>query len=535
MHPHTYLQSTKDCVSAADRRRQLASVLLTKVPSTTDATPHGCFAWLHGYEELVITIADKTLYIPESCRKGLVLVYTVNKTARDLLSLSVCSKYLNSTLRQFGFHLIREAACRLATGLPPRQWNTPTPFVLQFQEERTFERVVKFSKQSTSLLALHCASSHCTSARRNVNLHLGRKLQSRVAVAHVAATRVAACSARDSAILFCHQKVGRGGLARGVNSKWLALVNNHPGVWTPHADIHEVTRIQCPETVTSLSASQDGSLALATTDTGEVLMWKTHTGVLVQLDIPYGFQSAATWFYKSVPQLLLSSELIREPFHPEVFDIPNNARSAVVHLGMCGSIIRWSNEEHVVHTNAKPDESGSLVLVVTLLHGAGASVRLLNTKDDSYEMIEEDPSRSGGELVATALSPRGDTCAVFCTGGITSHCNIFHRLSDSGWCRSSTVILSSHHAGPWGMAPPLWSESSATHAAFTSCGSIITFFSPRLTSGPRFGSITMGAAGEGSEVDLVATGSEHLPREVLFGPGSMWVRTHRGVLVISSV
>ena len=504
------------------KRRQAASTLLAQTPSTTDATPTGCFSWLHGYEEMVVLIAEHTLHIPETSRKGLLLVEAVDRTSSSLLALSVCSRYLNHTLRSLGFASIQEAACRRATSLCPARWDTPTPFVCQFKEECTSARLVEFAKKATGLLAMHCASNHCLSVRRNVNLHLGKDLLMRVAVAHMAATRVAACSERSSAVLFCHQESRLHTFPRSVTSKWLALVDDRPGVWSPHSDIHVVSRVECSETVLSLAASHDGTAALATTDKDEVLIWRTDQQSLTRVKMPHEFHPAATWFYKAMPRLLLSSESIREPFHPEVLEVPSRARSAVVHVDTCGSIVRWSNEQHVIHTNARPDASGSLLLVVTLLRGRGASVRLLDTEHDSYEVVEEDPSRCGGELVATALSPRGDTCGVFCTGGVSSICNIFHRLSDSGWCLSSTVTLSSSPMGndAWGLAPPLWSTPSSTHAAFSSCGSVLTFFSPRLTAGPRFGSITVAGAGEKCGVDLVATGSEHLPREVQFGPGA---------------
>ena len=487
-----------------------------------DAPPSGCFAWLHGHEEIVVLIAERVLHIPKDVRECVKVVEMAKATSDTLFALSSSSKYINQTLKTMGLHTIREAICRHAVELRPNQWSSTIPFVHQYHAERASERLVKFAKRSISSIAFHCASNHCLSVRKNVNLHIGSSLNVRVAVAHVSATRIAACSDRASAVLFCRQESKRQTPPRRVVSNWLTLVDDKPGIWSLHTEIHVEARVACPENVVKLSAAHDGSAALAVTESGNVLLWKTHQDKLIKVRIPPHYYASTIWFHDGSSRALLCSEYIQE--NPETLDIPPTARSAVVHLDRGGQVTRWSNEQYVVHTHGRPDQSGLRLLTVTHSHGNSVSVRLLNTQQDSYEMVTEDSKVCGEKIFVTALAPSGHTCAVLCSLGHVPVCNILCCLSEKGWHLSSSLVLSSspHHD----------LTQNTSDAAFTSCGSMLTFFSV-CAIGPRFCSITVSAMGKCSSVDIVVSAIEHLPREVQFGASGMFLKTHRGVLLIS--
>lgn len=287
--------------------------------------------------------------------------------------------------------------------------------------------------------------------------------------------------------------------------------------------------VACPLDVLSMSAASNGTAVVITTTDGHAALWRVEEPELRYADVPHAFRAVTAWFCGEQPRLLLCSEQVEDSLlTARSAVVPSSARSAVVHVrGL--AVARWSNEiQSAIYTNARPDASGSRLLVATLGTGNVADICVLNVETDTSELVTDDHSTGG--VVLAALSPQGDTCVVFRTRCERSFCEVFHRLSDNGWARSSSVRI---HPTRQRALPTEWAESSAAHAAFSKCGSMVTFFSSALTSHPMLGTLTLSAAGEATgTAQLLDTGYEHLPRDVQFGESGAWVRTQRGVLLV---
>lgn len=176
-------------------------------------------------DDLLVAIAEHLLHTLPSARSGLVLIEELTRTARAVYAVATTCRYTMQVLERSGLHVLCEAACRRATRIVPCYgWSVPTPVVCQFEAECTTKRLVCFLKQCVAALSLHCASNHCLSVRRNVNLHVGKKVQCRILVAHAAATRMAACYNARKAFLFCKHSTKTSSAGKGTVSRWLALV-----------------------------------------------------------------------------------------------------------------------------------------------------------------------------------------------------------------------------------------------------------------------------------------------------------------------
>jgi hypothetical protein len=152
-------------------------------------------------EEIVGLVAEQLVHVPTSCRVGDLLAQYVRQSVASFSAFVTCCKSVWTAVFLHAVELTKEVRCRAVAVGPPLSWHTGTPFTRQVEIELKCTSVVRTLAHALPSMALHCATTHCTRARRNVNL---RASADQIRVAHVAACKVAVCASREaSAFLYC--------------------------------------------------------------------------------------------------------------------------------------------------------------------------------------------------------------------------------------------------------------------------------------------------------------------------------------------
>lgn len=458
-------------------------------------------------DELRVAVAEQLVRL--TATSGLALEEEVRATCGSFAALSSCCRSVNRALRESSIY--EEVACRAKARASPQDWTSCSPFALQCEREESTRQLVRTLDAGVSSLATHCASNHCQAARKSLNRDF---LACRTELAHSCARQVVLTGSR--AFLYCT------GDRKGSTSKWIVAADmTGTTVWSPSSELRQVARVELSEPLIAMRA--DESLLVFSTQEG-VWGWRSE-GQPWRISAPVeGMLVSDFWVSRGQPRLMLCSEDVDTNLF--LHEVDAGVRSVAVHLEE-QTVTRYANETSGVYSALRPSADGSTVLTMASRAFERAAVQVLDVDEDSEEVLLTEH----GQTVAYCLSPGAQSACVF-TLGINAMVSVFVRLGKDSWTRAFYVRVPEQPCA-FGASWPSVSKRT-TEAVFSSCGSKVLFYGPRITPRPAICSLDMGriTRRRAVRVRVKCCAHEALPRSIRLSHAGILMQTHRGALVI---
>lgn len=462
--------------------------------------------------ELLLLVAERVVCLEDE--QGIQLAEEVFASLSSFAAMCASCTAVRDAL--VGTAIKDEMRCRRSSLAPPQTWSS-SPFKDQVAREERAKQLVRVLDKMVTSVAGHCAASHCTQARRMLNRS---NADTQLAIAHTNARRMAL--GRQRAFLFCTSD------EKNDSSKWIvaAELRGFP-VWSSKTDLVLTHRLPLTEHVETMVCDDD-LLLFGTSDA--VWGWKPGSASWQLRSTVPGMVIVDKFVSKGHPRLVLCSYAV----DTSLFSLQNGGeyedlRCVVAHLRE-GQVTRYTSETEGVHCNLRAARAGSVALTVTVGGRERARVQFLDMQSDEQELVTGEMPRA--QIVATALSPRGDTAVVFSLA-MKAQARVFLRLRAMSWTQLSVVEVPALMSS-WGA---MWSlpDRIPTQAVFTACGSKVLFSGPLITPRPAIGSLEVGGVinrRTAREPRVRMSTVEGLPRQILCGEGGILLRTHRGAVLL---
>lgn len=458
-------------------------------------------------DELRVAVAEQLVRLYAT--SGLALEEEVRTTTRSFAALASCCRSVCGALR--GCTVSEEMKCRGRALVIPHDWASCTPFALQCKREQTTRQLVRTLGAGVSSLATHCASNHCQAARKSLNRD---SPACRTELAHSCARQIALAGPR--AFLYCTAD------EKGSTSKWIGAYDmTGTTVWSPRSELRKVATVALAYPVLAMRA--DESLLVFSTQAG-VWGWRSD-GQPWRIPVSVERMFVADfWVSRGQPRLMLCSEDLDSTLFLHAAEF--SARSVAVHVEE-HTVTRYTNETSGLYSALRPSADGNTVLTMAARAFERPVVQVLDIDGDAEDVLFTEH----GETVALCLAPGAEAACVF-TLGIHAVASVFVRLGKGSWTRAFCVCVPEQPCA-FGARWPSVSKRT-TEAAFSSCGSKVLFFGPRITPRPAICSLEVGRITRRrvARVRVKCCAHEALPRSIQFSHTGILMQTHRGALTI---